>query len=69
MISHEQFVEKLVEHIRSEYDTQAAAAEAWGMKQQQLSNIIRGRAVAPEWLAEKIGYRRVKTVTVAFVEA
>lgn len=69
MISNQAFVEKLVEHIRAEFETQAAAADAWGMKRQQLSNIIRGRAVAPEWLAEKIGYRRIKTVTIAFVEA
>lgn len=68
MLDKDKFLGELRAHIAREYKTQSGAAEEWGCSVQLVSAVVRGDKQVPAWIAEKAGYKPIKSITYTFEE-
>ncbi len=62
-MNEKDFLAELRGYIAKHYITRAAAAKAWGFSTAYVSAITTGRKPPPDWLIEKMGYKRERVVT------
>lgn len=68
MLNKDKFLGELRAHIAREHINQVSAAKEWGCSSALISAVVRGDKQVPAWIAEKIGYKPVKSITYTFEE-
>lgn len=68
MIKEDVFLGELRAHIARDYITNKAAAAYWDVSHSYVCAVTRGERPVPAWMAEKIGYKSVKSITYTFEE-